>query len=169
MIFLFNVGGYYIVFWALRYQSNLELSSRLDDNDYSHEETVELKIPINMPYPIHPRGFERAHGEFEHKGEFYQLVKQKFLNDTLYIVCYKDYHEKNLVETMKDYATLSNDLPGTAKKALTFIGKLLKEYQSETNLKLIETSSWCQHLTYSEQSGNVLVNPLALHSPPPKG
>ncbi|MBT1702012.1 hypothetical protein [Chryseosolibacter indicus] len=168
VIFLFNVGGYYLVFWALRYQANAELNSRLDQEDYSADQTVELKIPLTIPYPMHPRGFERVHGKFEHQGEFYQLVKQKLQNDTLYVICYKDHEEKQLMDTMTDYVSLSNDLPGTAKKALNFFGKLLKDFESGSDLALIASDTWCLNLTFSFSHEEVISASLSVLAPPPK-
>lgn len=168
MIFLFNIGGYYLVFWALRYQTTLEVTSRLDEEDYSNDETIELKIPLSIPYLFHPRGFERVHGKFEHKGEFYQLVKQKLQNDTLYVICYKDHQTKNLMNTMTDYVSLSNDLPGTAKKAMNFLGKLLKDFESGPDVALVGSNTWCLDLTFSFLHEEVLFTSISFAGPPPK-
>src|SRR5688500_16103834 len=111
MVFLFNVGGYYIVFLGVRHHHRQELNARLDANLYQDEEIVELKIPITLPYPLQQRGFERVKGKFEHQGELYKLVKHKLENDTLHVICIKDHEEKRLEGAATKYANLSNDLP----------------------------------------------------------
>ena len=83
MIFLFNVGGYYLVFWGVRTQAKKDLLHRLDADQYSSEDLVVLSIPVNLPYPIQQNGYERVDGEFEYGGEYYNLVKQRLQNDTL--------------------------------------------------------------------------------------
>jgi hypothetical protein len=50
--------------------------------DIRKDETILLKIPVAVPYQIDSEGYERVDGEFEHQGEFYRLVKQKYQNDT---------------------------------------------------------------------------------------
>src|SRR4051812_47548891 len=102
------------MFWALRYHANEELQKHLDTNDYAAGESVVIKIPMTLPYQATSAAFERVNGEFEHKGEFYQLVKQKLENDTLSIVCIKDYKEKQIVTTMTDFTKQSNDIPTSA-------------------------------------------------------
>ena len=168
VIFLFNVGGYYIVLWGLRHQVNDNLSDRLDQGLYSREETVELKIPVSLPYPLQARGFERIDGKFEYKGEYFKLVKHKLEHDTLYIVCIKNIEEKRLVDTMTEYANLANDLPGTAKKAMTFLSKLVKDYTPEKSFNLGERLACRQYFTFAISTSDVLTRPSSIPSPPPR-
>ena len=103
LVFLFNVGGYHIVFWGLRVQTDRELSNRLDANLYDPEETIQLRIPIALPYPIQSHDFQRVDGRFEHNGQQYKLIKHKLQSDTLYVVCLRDHATRQLVTTMTDY------------------------------------------------------------------
>jgi hypothetical protein len=168
LLFLFNVGGYYIVFWALRVQAKAALTQRLDAGSYSDDETIELKIPITLPYPIQSTGFERTNGMFEHRGEFYKLVKHKLQNDTLYVICIRDHAQKQLEQTMTEYANLSNDLPGAAGKALNYLGKLLKDYNAEDAVVLIQQPGWHAEVTFQEFSTAVIKSPAQIIIPPPK-
>lgn len=167
-IFLFNVGGYYIVFWGLRQQANNELRARLDADLYSAEEIVELKLPLTLPYPIEQQEYERVNGKFEHQGVHYKLVKQKFQNDTLYVVCIKDQAEKQLVKTMNDYVKMTNDLPASSKKALHFLGKLLKDFEHINSEKPVQQHGWSQEITFAITSPSTLTQPSRIPSPPPK-
>jgi hypothetical protein len=168
-IFLFNVGGYYVVLWALRQHSNIVLSQRVDAEMYSIDETIELKIPLTLPYQLQEeRNFERAQGKFEYRGEFYTLVKQKFQNDTLHIVCIKNDAEKRIVSSMTDYVKLSNDLPGASKKAVTFLGKLLKDFNPSAEALVCETERWSRDIIYTD-ARLVCISPIrSLTTPPPK-
>jgi hypothetical protein len=141
LVFSFNVGGYYIVFWALQHQNNIKIASIIDSGSYIEEETIVFKVPMSLPYSP-PPDFERISGKLEYNGEFYELVKQKLENDTLHVVCLKNHDEKRLVSTMNDYVKLSHDLPGAEQKAYNFLGKLLKEYKTESRTTFIEASSW---------------------------
>ena len=168
MVFLFNVGGYYIVFWGLRQQNSIELTARLDANQYTAEETIELKIPVTLPYPIQQQDFERVDGKFEHNGEHYKLVKHKLLNDTLYIVCIKDQEDKRLVKTMTEYVKLSNDLPANSDKAANFLGKLLKDFESADDVAFTGTDGWSLQLSFISKTYLTIIREKNIISPPPK-
>ena len=74
IIFLFNVAGYHVVFWALRSQAKSDLLHRLDADAYSSEDVVVLTIPVSSPYPVYDKGYQRANGEVEYQGDYYELV-----------------------------------------------------------------------------------------------
>jgi hypothetical protein len=168
-LFLFNVGGYYLVFWALHYHADQELTSIIDAGDYSEGETFEIKIPLSMPYPLHPRGAQRAYGEMEIEGQIYTLVEQRLENDTLHIILMRHLDKENLIETMTDYANLSNDLPGTSQKASSFLGKILKDYTPSSTVTISETTTWsATDIVYRDFVNAVLAGTTDIVSPPPR-
>ena len=167
-IFLFNVGGYYAIFWGLRYQAKQDLVSRLDSDSYANDETILIRIPMTLPYPM-PVGYERVNGEFEHNGEFFKLVKQKLENDTLNIVCIRDHKEKQLFGAFKDFIKLSNDLPTTdSQHAILLLSKLLKDYGPLLDLEIISCEGWCKESSMYYQNAALLSQDRPVHSPPPK-
>jgi hypothetical protein len=168
-LFLFNVGGYYLVFWGLQQKADNVLTARLDANRYSLNETVELKIPITLPYPLQQNDFERVNGTFEHKGEHYKLVKQKLGNDTLYVVCIKDVAAKSLSKKMTDYMKLSNDLPDAKNKALSLFGKLLKEYSLGSAPRMTSSGSTILSIHHFHPFSEDLISRASgIASPPPR-
>jgi hypothetical protein len=136
------VGGYYLVFWGWRINAHRELLQRLDAGNYELHETVEIKIPITIPYPLQSRDHERTNGKFEHQGEYYKLVTQRYANDTLYVICIKDRKEKQIDVALNDFNKLSNDLPTSEKSSGLLLAKLLKEYESNHVLVLIPHDGW---------------------------
>ncbi len=168
MIFLFNVGGYYIVFWGLRFQSDHELNQRLDADLYTADETIELKIPVSLPYPIYTHGFQRIDGRFEHGGEFFKLVKHNFENDTLYIVCIRDHETRELVNTMTDYLQLTHALPGANQKALDFLSKLAKDFFSRAHVSIVHESGFSATIAFSELTEFFAQRVIPVTSPPPE-
>lgn len=168
MVFLFNVGGYYIVFWGLRLQADQQLTTRLDADLYKAHETIELKIPVTLPYPIHQQEFQRIDGRFEHHGEFFKLVKHKLQNDTLYVICIRDHQTKHLVNTMTDYVELTHALPGTSQKALNFLGKLLKDFYSQADISIVHNYGFSIAILFKEASESLLSPVIPVQSPPPK-
>jgi hypothetical protein len=167
VVFLFNVGGYYIVFWGLRIHSSKALNQRLDANQYSLDETIQLKIPVTLPYPVQQQEFRRVHGKFEHKGQHYQAVKHKLENDTLYIVCIRDQRENTLVNTMAKYARLANDLP-SSKQALNFLGKLTKDFESTDDMHIVRHAGWCRLINFTSSVPISRDMQFTIASPPPE-
>ncbi|WKZ60372.1 MAG: hypothetical protein QY309_02595 [Cyclobacteriaceae bacterium] len=117
LVFLFSVGGYYLVFMGLRYSIYTDLSQRIDVHDFDPGETLEFKIPLTLPYPIYHDDYVRNHGEFEYDGEYYILAGQKLVNDTLYIKSVRNDKRKQLTETFKNL-----------RKQPPLPGKMITEY-----------------------------------------
>ena len=168
-VFLFNVGGYYLVFWTLRLDANQKLDQRLDQNQYNNEETFLFKLPVTLPYGLNQEGYQRVNGSFEHNGEFYKLVKQKHENDTLYIVCIRDHEEQKIVNAFSDYVKLSNDLDASSQKdGLSLLSKLSKDFEPNIFLDIVMTDGWFLDTFYADQSSSILEEKKVIHSPPPE-
>lgn len=169
MVFLFNVGGYYFVFWGLTVSGDRELASKLDRDFYDDHETYLFKVRLSLPYEINQEGYQRVEGSFEHNGQFYQLVKQKLENDTLYVICIRDHEKKKVVDAFSDYAKLSNDLPTSShKEGFNLLSKLSKEYESNTILEIIMTDGWFLSSFFADCSPTLLSGEKNVLSPPPK-
>lgn len=169
-LFLFNLGGYYILFWALRIQSNSNLMIKIETGDIAEYQTIELKIPMGLPYPlINQRGFERAMGKFEYNGEFYTLVKSQYKNDTLYIVCLKNHVEKRLTKVMYDYGKLTNNASDSDSQTMSFLSKLSKDYHETHTPILAERHPLLINLSFTACSSSILDRHQKIISPPPEG
>ena len=66
LLMLFNALGFYGLLQGLRYKSTLDLVHRLDDHQYSAEETITITVPIAIPYQPDGEEFERVDGEVEY-------------------------------------------------------------------------------------------------------
>lgn len=170
MVFLFNVGGYYVVFWGLRFHTDQQLSDRVKANLYGADEIVELRIPVTLPYPIQDQGFQPVDGRFEHQGEHFKLIKHKFENDTLYVVCIRDLETRRLVNTMRNYVEMANGFDGNApnQQALNYLSKLIKDFCSHEAMNIV-----CQYSLLSVdpffELPQALTDPaLPVHAPPPR-
>jgi hypothetical protein len=166
-LFLFNVGGYYVIFWGLRQHHNYQFNAKLDANQYSSDQTVELKFHLSLPYPSLQYEYERVNGKFEHNGEFYKLVKKQLRNDTLYVVCIRDKHEERIVETMNEVENLASDVPASDKD-ISFLTKLLKDFEAFEETSLTQTAGWVQPISHSIGEFPIRSADLAKQSPPPK-
>jgi hypothetical protein len=101
--------GYYGVFLGMEYRNDLFMVRVLDANEYDDSQTITLKIPLVLPYMSDDANFQRVNGKFEHKGEHYRLVKQKFENDTLTVVCVRDHENKKICQALSNYVKTFSD------------------------------------------------------------
>ena len=169
MVFLFNVGGYGLVFWLAERHANQKLESRLNDNQYEDTETVLLKIPIDLPYPITQNDYERVTGDFEYEGQFYTMVKQKIENNTLFLVCVKNTDATHLAVVKKDYTALANDVKGESKSPLNnLLAKMFKDFSSAESLSISMASVLLAEYLFTEPAISLSIASYAIDSPPPE-
>ncbi len=169
LVLSFNIGGYYLIFWVLQKTASIELIQQLDSNQYLEEETIELKIPLSLPYPLQQNGYERINGEFEYQQQRFKLVKQKLEHDTLFVVCIQDKKSEKLNSQMDSFTKTTQDLPISGKQKSSVISQLLKEYNSNQSIEIKnEVAGWC----VVSPSTLFIAYPIFQHkeitSPPPK-
>jgi hypothetical protein len=124
VLFVLNVVGYYAVLVGLRMQTAERFRETIDHETIGAELT--FKIPLAIPYSVDATEYSPVQGEFEYEGEVFQLVKQKHLHDTLYIVCVKDRESKKINQALTDYVKTFTDKPSHQKhnsKTIQILGK----------------------------------------------
>lgn len=156
LLFL-NVLGYYGVFLGLHYKNDLSMAEKLDAENYKDSETITIKVPVTVPYATDSRDFERIEGEFEYNGEFYRMVKQKLLQDTLFIVCVKDYENKKINQALSSFVKTFSDTPANhqssnTKTALSFI----KDYFAHSFSLRNQSLGWESDVA-KESRSNILI------------
>lgn len=165
-LIVLNTMGYYGVFMGLKYHNTLSINERLDDERYLESQTEKFRIPLSIPYAANT-DWQRVSGELEARGEIYHLVKQKYENDTLYFVCYKDVKSKRLQQALVDYVMGFTDQTtdsGSAKSLPSF----LKDYIA-TDLKIISSSSgWGYAIQFTESESPLTTVAHTILSPPPE-
>jgi len=114
LIFGLNIFGYYGVFMGARFQMVQQIRERFAINDYQHNAEVTIKVLLTMPYTT-DTDYERVDGEFNYQGNVYRLVKQKLMNDTLYVVCIKDAQANKIDKALEDYVKTFTDNPSNEK------------------------------------------------------
>ena len=167
-LFLFNVGGYYFVYWGLQSKAKKDLLHRLDADNYSSEDLIVISVPMSLPYPLQQQGYERVDGEFEYQGDYYRLVKQRLEKDTLFMVCIKDQSKKKLVKVLNDYSNYTNNLPVGADRTLDMFSKLFKDYTGGPSLYVAIGDGWAAPIQYCELQIKLFGLAQSIISPPPR-
>ena len=94
ILYLFNWGGYRVVFYFMQQQTSNRLELKLDKNDYREDDLIEFSIPLHLPYQNDWADIERVDGEIVINGVLYHYVKRKVKDNHLLIKCIPN-HEKN--------------------------------------------------------------------------
>ena len=112
LLFAFNWFGYRLVYDYVQQKNNQKLEVLLDNDSFSEEHFVELKIPVqHLAYQNSQAAYERYNGEIELNGTIYKYVKRKLAGDTLYLVCIINTKKMRLETAKNDFFKISTDLP----------------------------------------------------------
>ncbi|MET7258071.1 hypothetical protein [Dyadobacter fermentans] len=93
-LLLYNIMGFPLVYWIGEYFADGH-SGELATGDILPEELLVLKIPIMVPYQTDWQVAEQAEGRLRRGDDFYQIVEQQLMNDTLYVKCKLDISAKD--------------------------------------------------------------------------
>lgn len=133
-ILLYQAGGF-----ALQYLSEGNTVAI----DPETEETVVVKIPINLPYQTDWVSSEEVEGSVRQGDEFYEMKERKVENDTLVTVMVKD---RNARENFFDLAQQVNehlsDEPGSTPAKSKLINTLVKEYCAQSSGWIFYIIEW---------------------------
>ncbi|MBI1767189.1 MAG: hypothetical protein HYR67_02305 [Bacteroidetes bacterium] len=165
-IFLLNVIGYYGIYVGMVHKANVKADRAIDDNTYDRAQTVTIKIPLTLPYPIQ-NGFERISGNFEHGGEFFTLIEQKYENDTVYVVCLKNLEKKQAHAVLNDIVKQSTDQSSTNQTSKALVG-FLKDYNPLSEEIVIQSPmALSETMPISKVVDKLLSQELPVPTPPP--
>ena len=167
-LLLFNSLGFYGLLQGLQYKNTIDLVKRLDNEQYSKEETITLKLPFTIPYQLNTNDYERVDGQIQIEGEFYRLVEQKLSRDTLYIVCIKDYASDRFMETLEDYVKTFTDQPSQAKNTGKSFISFIKDFLPTSILVSPISDGWNSTVVPIRFTEDFTNRFLTVFTPPPQ-
>lgn len=145
------------------------MKALFDDENFESAEEITIEVPITIPYATSSTEFTRVDGEFEHQGEVYRMVKQRYMNDVLYIVCVKDNKSKEIKQALTDYVKTFTDKPSNEKSSTKTIQNFIKDYMSTSTVLQSEGQGWHHVISYRTHTSIVESLAMQLNSPPPRG
>jgi hypothetical protein len=167
-LFLFNIGGYYLVFIGVKFHITRDVLQSIDEGSYSTTDEITLTIPLNLPYPIYQNGFARVNGEFEYEGNHYKLVKQKLINDNLVVVCLKDHESNRLDNALTKIERTVNDQQSQSSHTLSLLAKLFKDFQKQELLLTTHIEGWSRKIITADKQCIYEAASRAINIPPPR-
>jgi hypothetical protein len=122
--------GYSVLYYLQHQSLEREISRAIDAEKISDEDLQVVKIPLTF-YPQGDRGFERAVGSFRYQGKYYEMVKRKIENDTIYVYCLINQKKEVLVNKLARHiqthiADVKSPQPGKSQKST--VPGFIKEY-----------------------------------------
>ncbi|HZY80837.1 MAG TPA: hypothetical protein VFE50_15040 [Cyclobacteriaceae bacterium] len=166
-IFLLNVLGYYGVLLGLKTHSGDELSQRLDSDMYDLGATVTFQVPLTMPYATDSHGYERVDGEFEKDGAVYRMVKQRYYQDVLYIVCIKDEKTTHINNALEDFVQSFAGQDDDNSQQHTSAPSLIKDYVDYYVTLTPSVNGWEKEVTNNSVARNLIDSYFASIIHPP--
>lgn len=110
-LLILNVFGYYLFFVTLQYSNEIAMTRLLDADSYDEQEALTIRLPLTVPYMADDETFRRVEGKFWHDGQFYRLVKQKYAQDTLTVICVRDHKKVRIQEVISKFVKSFTDTP----------------------------------------------------------
>ena len=132
---VFNIAGYRFVFNSLEDQVTADLEKRISAGEYSDDQLIEIRVPLNMPY-YSDKDYEYIYGETDWNGEHYRFVKRKITNNTLYLLCLPNKEKTNIAKVKNDFTKSLSDTP-TEKQSSHQKNSFLKLISSDYNVTRI--------------------------------
>lgn len=111
---VFNLVGYRWLFNAFEQRATARLENKISTGNYSDDQLVEIKIPLNMPY-FSDKDYEEVYGERDWNGQHYRYVKRKVSNNVLYLLCLPNTEKTNIANVKNEFTKAVNDVPGSNK------------------------------------------------------
>ena len=168
-LLLYNMVGYSVVYWL---GGNVALDMRANEPvSPLKEEFITVKVPVSLPYQTNWTAPEPVQGKIQVGNEFYEMVEQIMLNDTIYITCKPDRDARanffalaeHINQHIHDHATEG------PKPSKNIVVQLLKEYVSFERVHVFFVLEWLPDTTPLIQSSSFLLSRvLRVVSPPPE-
>lgn len=166
---VFNLAGYRWLFTAIENKATANLEQKISGGQYSNEQLVEIRIPLNMPY-YSDKDYENVYGETDFNGEHYRYVKRKVSGNTLYLLCLPNKEKTSIAKVKNEFTKAVNDVPSDkqgSQQKNTLIKLLTTEFQinetaaQENNLSLVSLS----YFSRNTEAKNLFI-PLTDAQPP---
>ena len=115
LILLFNMIGYRVWFYYAEQKADMAMESRLDKDQYDVNDLISITVPLDNPYQLEQRNFQRIDGEFNFQGKNFKYVKRKVSDGKLILLCIPDARKMVLKKGKAEYGNAANDINGNSK------------------------------------------------------
>lgn len=127
-------------------------------------------MPLHLPYMTSSSDYERVDGSVQINGIYYNYVKRKVYNDTLYLMCLPNTDKTKLYSARNDYANKVQDAPVNGKSTDASAKKLLlaTEYNQPVVQFMLQIPSSISTQKYKPADTDLLCSFLSETFHPPQ-
>jgi cbb3-type cytochrome oxidase subunit 3 len=115
LVLLFNMIGYRAWFYYAERKSDMAMEARLDKDQYNENDLVSLTVPLDNPYQLEQKSFQRIDGEISFQGKTFKFVKRMVSDGKLILLCIPDARKMVLKKAKTEYGNAANDMTGNSK------------------------------------------------------
>lgn len=129
-LLLYNMVGYSVVYWL---GGNVALEAQKDELESSlRDDYITVKVPVSLPYQTNWTAPQSVQGKLQVGSDFYEMVEQIMLNDTIYITCKPDRDARANFYALADHINkhINDNANDGPKPSKNIVIQLLKEYVS---------------------------------------
>lgn len=168
-LLLYNMVGYSVVYW-LGGNVALETPGRELESIVS-DEYITVKVPVSLPYQTNWTAPQPVQGKLQVGNEFYEMVEQIMLDDTIYITCKPDRDARANFYALAEHINkhINDNATDGPKPSKSIVIQLLKEYISFQRVHTFFIIESLSDSTPLQQSSFLLLShAFGVLSPPPE-
>jgi hypothetical protein len=161
-LFIYNVAGYYFVFFVLNWQNNSEMTQVVSSS-------ISLKTLRINKSELKNIVFKNGEKEIEYKGEMYDVKDQRVDGDAIVFHCLKDRKEKSLLANLDHNIRNNIDLRSSSNEKhpeKSAQKNMLKDYLF--NMKEVTYYNSSQEIIFIPSDRLIGTYIVRLSAPPPK-
>jgi hypothetical protein len=110
VLFLFNLGGYQLLFQYFIYESDVSITQEINNNRYRSADLVEVKIPVHLNIE-NWNEFKPISGQVKVKENCYNYAELKMTRDTMYLMVIPNHDKAHIINAKNIYAKQINGIP----------------------------------------------------------
>lgn len=114
-ILLFNIIGYRAWFYYAERKADIAMETRLDKEQYDENDLVSITVPLDNPYQLEQKSFQRIDGEISFQGKTFRYVKRMVSDGKLIVLCIPDARKMVLKKAKTEFGYAANDMTGNSK------------------------------------------------------
>lgn len=167
VFFLYHLG-YYGFYLAITHQFDQQWHTKVYEDKLIGEELLHAAIPLSIPYQPDQPEYKPVSAKLEIDGNYYRIVRQKYVQDTLHVIYVNDIVQQDLKQSMNEWLASIYQKPVSDSQGLQFWKVLAKDFIIDDFWQFVEPQRLLAEKPYASYSVTDYSFKAAVPSPPPK-
>lgn len=142
--------GYYPFLSLVTQQLSRNTQKKIESNIHDIGGNMIIKMPMSLPYGPDSNEYQPISGEITYQDTVYQFIKQRFYQDTLYVVCIRDYHTTEAKGKVVDYLKSLSSQNKQEDNSLKIVASLAKYFFPTTQSVYFLNAGYATNFSFSE-------------------